>query len=51
MRIRGRLMVRAVGTRLLFYFDFLEGLEREILASGMGWREELTSEGHGCEKK
>lgn len=41
-------MLRALGTRLLFYFDFPEELGGNSLASVMGWKEELHSEGRGC---
>lgn len=45
---RYRWMVRALGTRLLFDCDFPEQLERNSLASEV--KEELISEGHGCER-
>lgn len=51
MRSRGQggtggwMMVRVLGTRPLFYFDF-----PEEVAFMMGWKEELCSEGRGCER-
>lgn len=43
-------MLRSLGTRHLFYFDFPEELGGNSLASVMGWKEELHSEGRGYER-